>query len=121
MPPDPGPLFAWAPTQSDPMPTQYAPTPARFKRPAGPRDFRAEWAALRAARPDVWAWLVERCRDELSLGVKRISTNALFEIARTRFGVSLNHDWRAACSDDLIAQDPRLATLIERRARKVTK
>jgi len=87
----------------------------RAKRP--PRDFAAEVTAFFADRPDVATWLtaaVEACR---AGGHRRIAVNAIVEEARRLFRVSIDNSWRAAIADWLIAADPRLDALIERRRR----
>jgi len=85
------------------------------------RDYAAEWAAFVAARPDIATWLtaaVEACR---VAGHRRIAVNAIVEEARRLFVTPIDNSWRAALADRLIAADPRLDGLIERRRRRVTR
>lgn len=104
------PLFAWAET------------PERFRRAKGdPRDYRAEWDAFAAERPDVAAYICEQVERRRDAGVARIAVNVIVEHAREAFAVTINNSWRAAIADDLCERDPRLDALIERRRRKVTK
>lgn len=110
--PEPLPLFAWT----------EAPTPTKFVRaPDDPRDYRAEWDRWREANPKPWAFIRAQAAAMLAAEVKRVSVNALFERVREVYAVSINHDWRAICADDLIAQEPKLGAMIERRRRTVTK
>lgn len=102
--------------ERDRIAAEVARAVARAKR--APRDFAAEVAAFLAARPDIATWLtaaVEACR---VAGHRRIAVNAIVEEARRLFEVSINNSHRAAISDWLIAGDPRLDRVIERRRRR---
>ena len=106
------PLFAWSPSE----------TPAKFKRAKGdPRDYAAEWSAFVEDFADIAANIRQRAEILRRNGVARIEVNALFALARQDYATSVNNSWRAACADWLVAQDPRLDALIERRARRRTK
>jgi hypothetical protein len=110
------PLFAWSP------PADPSPTPEKFRRAKGdPRDYRAEWLAFVEAQPDAALTIRDRAYGLMMDGHERISVALIFEHVRCDLHVSINTSHAAACSDWLIAQDPRLAGLIERRQRKVTK
>lgn len=92
---------------------------ARAQRP--PRDFAAEVATFLTTSPDIATWLtaaVEACR---VAGHRRIAVNAIVEEARRLFVTPIDNSWRAALADRLIAADPRLDGLIERRRRRVTR
>ena len=105
--------------ERDRIAAEVARAVARAKR--APRDFAAEVAAFLAARPDIATWLtaaVEACR---VAGHRRIAVNAIVEEARRLFVTPIDNSWRAALADRLIAADPRLNGLIERRRRKVTR
>lgn len=115
MPADVLPLFSWRPAEA-------APTPEKFKRaPGEPRDYRAEWDRFVEANPSIADSILRHAVTDLTLGLPRVEVNALFADARARFTVTLNNSWRAACADWLCEREPRLAELIERRRRKVTK
>ncbi len=91
----------------------------RAQRP--PRDFAAEVATFLTTSPDIATWLtaaVEACR---VAGHRRIAVNAIVEEARRLFVTPIDNSWRAALADRLIAADPRLDGLIERRRRRVTR
>jgi hypothetical protein len=107
------PLLSWRP----------APTPEPFTAAANPkpRDYRLAWDAFVEARPDVAGSIYEHALADLRIGLPRVEVNALFADARARFTVTLNNSWRAAAADWLCEREPRLADLIERRRRKVTK
>ena len=105
--------------ERDRIAAEVARAVARAKR--APRDFAAEVAAFLAARPDIATWLtaaVEACR---VAGHQRIAVNAIVEEARRLFVTPIDNSWRAALADRLIAADPRLDGLIERRRRRVTR
>lgn len=105
--------------ERDRIAAEVARAVARAKR--APRDFAAEVAAFLAARPDIATWLtaaVEACR---VAGHRRIAVNAIVEEARRLFVTPIDNSWRAALADRLIAADPRLDGLIERRRRKATR
>ena len=105
--------------ERDRIAAEVARAVARAKR--APRDFAAEVAAFLAARPDIATWLtaaVEACR---VAGHRRIAVNAIVEEARRLFVTPIDNSWRAALADRLIAADPRLDGLIERRRRRVTR
>ena len=105
--------------ERDRIAAEVARAVARAKR--APRDFAAEVAAFLAARPDIATWLtaaVEACR---AGGHRRIAVNAIVEEARRLFVTPIDNSWRAALADRLIAADPRLDGLIERRRRKATR
>ena len=105
--------------ERDRIAAEVARAVARAKR--APRDFAAEVAAFLAARPDIATWLtaaVEACR---VAGHRRIAVNAIVEEARRLFVTPIDNSWRAALADRLIAADPRLNGLIERRRRRVTR
>ena len=117
---------AWIPESAasrrrerDRIAAEVARAVARAKR--APRDFAAEVTAFLAARPDIATWLtaaVEACR---VAGHRRIAVNAIVEEARRLFVTPIDNSWRAALADRLIAADPRLDGLIERRRRKATR
>ena len=105
--------------ERDRIAAEVARAVARAKR--APRDFAAEVAAFLVARPDIATWLtaaVEACR---VAGHRRIAVNAIVEEARRLFVTPIDNSWRAALADRLIAADPRLDGLIERRRRRVTR
>lgn len=105
--------------ERDRIAAEVARAVARAKR--APRDFAAEVAAFLVARPDIATWLtaaVEACR---AAGHRRIAVNAIVEEARRLFVTPIDNSWRAALADRLIAADPRLDGLIERRRRKATR
>lgn len=105
--------------ERDRIAAEVARAVARAQR--APRDFAAEVAAFLVARPDIATWLtaaVEACR---VAGHRRIAVNAIVEEARRLFVTPIDNSWRAALADRLIAADPRLDGLIERRRRRVTR
>jgi hypothetical protein len=109
------PLFAWSP------PVDPSPTPERFRRAKDdPRDYAVEWAAWVDANPTIAAELLSMARGHIGVQM-RCEVNSLFGGIRLLRRVQMNNSHRAAAADWLIAQDPRLAGLIERRQRKVTK
>ena len=109
------PLLAW-------RPASHEETPAKFRRAKGePRDYAADFAKWRAAHPEIAASLLQWAVDAIRLGVRRVEVNVLFAEARRVYGITANNSHRAAAADWLIAQEPRLADLIERRRRKVTR
>jgi hypothetical protein len=121
MQPD-GPLFAWQPPPASDAPIATSPTPERFKRAKGePRDYRAEFDAWRERNPEIATHIEWLALVELRSGATRIEVNAIFAAVRARYVTTLNNSWRAACADWLVEREPRLATLIERRARRRTK
>ena len=96
------------------------PTPDKFRRaPGDPRDYRAEWDAFVAARPDVAEWIAQTAKVDASLG-HRVEVNALFALARAKFRCTLNNSWRAGAADHLIERHPELRDAITRRERKRT-
>lgn len=109
-------LLQWRP----PAAPTVEPTPEKFRRASGdPRDYRAEWEAFVAARPDV-ADRIERIALSRRLLDLRVEVNALFAQVREEFKATLDNSTRAACSDWLIERNPELAAVIKRRARKRT-
>ena len=112
-------LFQWSPPAPVAAPT-VEPTPEKFRRaPGDPRDYRAEWDAFVAARPDV-ADRIERIALARRLLDLRVEVNALFAQVREEFKATLDNSTRAACSDWLIERNPELAAVIKRRACKRT-
>lgn len=112
-------LCQWLPPAPDAAPTVES-TPEKFRRaPGDPRDYRAEWDAFVAARPDVAEWIAQTAKVDALLG-HRVEVNALFTMARARYLATLDNSLRASCSDWLIERNPELAAVIKRRARKRT-
>ena len=112
------PLLAWRPAAT----SEPAPTPEKFKRAKGdPRDYAAEWRAFVDGCPQIAGFVAYEARAAMLRGDARVSVNALFEAARARHRATLNQSWRAAAADWLIAGDPALATVFERRTRRSTK
>jgi len=65
----------------------------------------------------VLRWLLDRARERLAAGRRRISVNALVEAARVALGVPINNTYRAWLADELVMRDPGLLGVIERRRR----
>jgi hypothetical protein len=66
-------------------------------------------------------WMLTRAREQLAAGEQRIGMKALTERCREMLKVALNNAWTAWLADDLVAADPRLLPLIERRVRRKAK
>jgi D-alanyl-D-alanine carboxypeptidase len=101
----------------------FEPPPAAFvRRSDDPRDYAAEWAAYRLTEEgaQIATHILSCARAAIDEGVARVSTKALVEVAREWMLATINNSWTAAIADWLIAEEPRLATLIRRRARKAT-
>lgn len=119
MPPDQAdlPLLAWRPAG----PSEPAPTPDRYTAAANPkpRDYTARWLAWVEENHDLAAELLAMARAHLP--TTRCSVDGLFLAIRTQLKKPMNHSLRAAAADWLCFMDPRLADVIERRARKATR
>ena len=107
------PLFAWH--QS----AEAAPTPDRYRNVPRPREYAAAWAAWVEAHPETAAEILAMARAHLPS--TRCSVDGLFLAVRTQLHTPMNHSFRAAAADHLIATDPRLAAVIERRKRTATR
>lgn len=100
----------------------FGSTPEKFRRAKGePRDYRAEWLAWVERNPEIADHIERTALRALLHQESRIEVNALFSDARKTFHRTANQSYRAACADWLVEREPRLADLIERRKRKVTK
>lgn len=94
-------------------------TPEKFTAAANPkpRDYAKKWRTWVDANPHAASVIRDRAYLLLMDGAERIEVNKIFADVRAELRVSLNHSLRAACADWLIAQEPRLAGVIERRRR----
>lgn len=104
----------------------FAPQPPSGPQTAPPPRAMNRYAAYSAWKrseegAQVFGWMLHQARKQLAAGQERIGVKALFEDARKEFRVELNNVWTHWVSDDLVAADPTLLPVIERRVRKTVK
>ena len=103
--------------------TMFAPEP-----PTGPQTPPRTKAMNRYGAYQLWkrseeggrafGWMLVSARRQLAAGARRISTKALVEACRATLRCDLNNSYTSWLADDLLAVEPLLESVIERRVRK---
>lgn len=107
-------MFECKPRRAPSPPT--GPTTMPPPKSAGRREDYEAWKASEGI--EVYAFIEAEALRRLAAGERRISVNAMHELARARFKWELNNSFRPYIADDLVTDHPELLAVIERRRRR---
>lgn len=116
----------WRPNIAIVRDDEGAPAAMHFGAPAKPErpSIADRWEAFKRANPHVLPEMLRLARARVAGGATRIGTKALWEELRESLKVAklgdykLNNDFTSRAADDLVALDPSLDGVIERRKRR---